>query len=62
MRDKAPEHVAQMLQSVSAVGHAMRTSTRPVSLFVQSDTAKESFAAASGSLISTTKTALTADE
>ena len=48
LRDKAPEHVAQILQSVAAVGHAMRTSTRPVSLFVQSDTAKDSFAAAVG--------------
>jgi len=48
MRDKAPENVAQMLQSVAAVGLAMRTSTRPMWLFVQSDTAKEGFTAAVG--------------
>ena len=45
---QAPEHVAQMLQAVAAVGLAMRTSTRPVWLFVQSDTAKDSFASAVG--------------
>jgi len=48
MRDKAPENVAQMMQSVAAVGLAMRTSTRPMWLFVQSDTAKEGFTAAVG--------------